>query len=239
MPNWAMSNYSFYSKNKNTLKNFLDKLDQWITEETLCKDAWDGSSKWLGNILLHAGFKENDVIDGKHGRCRGEISELYNEIYETQYNGEPLYSFEMTTETAWCAMAKMWESIIDKLYPGKIKFCYISIEPMVDYAVKFDPDHIMDKLGYSKNLEYIFDKFIRVPEYMSLNDYDMEVSTQEVVNVLETFLHDKYTKEEIEKFLKDDELYKLLEEANAILKEKDEENFINIFPIDVLTENEE
>lgn len=128
MPNWAASNYFFYSKNKNLVQDFLVTLNTWVNEESLYPDVWDRDPRWLGNILGHAGFPKDEIYEDKHGRCCGEITYLGNNVF---YNDKKkYYYFNLGTETAWATMPVMWKNIINKLYPNTdLNFCYFCSEP--------------------------------------------------------------------------------------------------------------
>ena len=97
MPNWVYTTYVFRSKEKELILDFQNKLSTWTKEETLSKDAWNGSPYWLGNILLHAGFKFDDKLRTfTECRCRGAI-ETIGEVEEGNLRGEHFFYFTVIT----------------------------------------------------------------------------------------------------------------------------------------------
>ena len=60
MPNWTSTTYVSKSKEKEPIEAFRNNLLSWTKSKSLLESVWDGSSYWLGNILLNAGFKYNE-----------------------------------------------------------------------------------------------------------------------------------------------------------------------------------
>lgn len=116
MPNWCYSKVCVYSQNKENITDLSNKLDEWLDSPTLAPMAWGGRAEWLGNILLHCGFPMSEVCEGVYGRCRGEIN-FIDDIEVRKISGKIYYGLIITTETAWGPMLKMWNNVINKLYP--------------------------------------------------------------------------------------------------------------------------
>ena len=74
MPNWTRTDYVFYARDECIIKDFHDKLCQWLNSPSLWPEGWEGSSSWLGNILVNAGIdlaKVDDIL-----RYRGTLDEV-------------------------------------------------------------------------------------------------------------------------------------------------------------------
>ena len=53
MPNWCVTNMTFYSKDRGTLEDFLKRIEEWINTDKYSnkyRRQWFGR-RWLGNIL--------------------------------------------------------------------------------------------------------------------------------------------------------------------------------------------
>ena len=61
MPNWTRTDYVFYAREECIIKDFHDKLCQWLNGPSLCPEAWDGSSAWLGNILVKVFYSRRHI----------------------------------------------------------------------------------------------------------------------------------------------------------------------------------
>lgn len=142
MPNWCYSHITIYSKDKEAVTDLHSKICNWLEAPTLMPDAWDGDSSWLGNILLHAGFSEEDVSDRRKLNCRGNIEDGPEDVYEL--DGYSCFCF--TTETAWAAMIEIWYKLLNKLYPGKdIRIAYSASEHNEAEYYHWDPENLFYK----------------------------------------------------------------------------------------------
>lgn len=230
MPNWTTTTYVFRSREKESISDFRDKLLFWTEEKPLMKDAWNGSAYWLGNILLHAGFEFNKEIHGFDScRCRGSLENI-GELEEDDARGEHFFYFYINTETAWTEMPKMWELIIDKLYPNKIEFGFLAIDECCEYIDRYNP-HILKHIGINPEDRYWFDKFIdtyRHEEYQWLEECCGEMSSTSLVELFSKLLDRQVIKEEIEDSNKRENL---LYNANEILSDIDENFYVKIVEI--------
>lgn len=231
MPNWVYTTYVFRSKEKELILDFQNKLSTWTKEETLSKDAWNGSPYWLGNILLHAGFKFDDKLRTfTECRCRGAI-ETIGEVEEGNLRGEHFFYFTVITETAWIEMPKMWDMIIQKLYTEKIEFGFIAQEECYEFVDRYRPD-ILELIGISPDQKYWADSYIddyNYEKYRWLGDFTGEMTASAVADAFFTILDRKIEKEAIED---SDQREALVSSVNEALISVDEDAYINIIEIE-------
>lgn len=234
MPNWTTTSYVFRSKEKGPIEEFRNKLLNWTQNKSLLEYAWNGSANWLGNILLHAGFKYNN----RQGcfdccRCRGTLEEI-GELEEIDSRGEHFFCFYISTETAWRTMPKMWELIIDKLYPEKIEFGFFAVDECNEYIEAYRPE-TLDFIGIGPNDKYWFDSYIdtyRYSQFDGFQEYYGEISSEKIAEALSVILDKKVSEEEIENT---EQREKLIYEANELLEDLDENFYVNIREISLVS----
>lgn len=141
MPNWCWTNITFYSKDKSVIEDFHKKLTEWTNAPSLAPTAWDGDSSWLGNILLHAGYKSFEIEEDGFPKHRGNITDIFG-IEEKEQGADKYWYFDIQTDTAWVPLIKMWVYIVEKLYPQKIRIAYLATEEMNEFYMKYDPDNL-------------------------------------------------------------------------------------------------
>ncbi len=90
MPNWCYSSVNIRGP-KDEIGKFDKQVKEACSSNPLKADFGDW---WLGNLLLHLGYKDDDVVQGDI-RCRGSIID-YDVSYEENY-GDILLS----VESAW------------------------------------------------------------------------------------------------------------------------------------------
>lgn len=234
MPNWTSTNYVFRSKEKEPIEEFRNKLLKWTQSKSLLEYAWDGSANWLGNILLHAGFKYNNR-QGRFDccRCRGTLEEI-GELEEIDSCGESFFYFYISTETAWRTMPKMWELIIKKLYPGKIEFGFFAVDECNECIEVYKPE-ILNFIGIGPDDKYWFDSYIDTYKYSQfdgIQEYYGEMSVERIAEALSVILDKKVSEEEIENA---EQREKLIYEANELLKDLDEDFYVNIREISLVS----
>jgi len=114
MPNWCYTNISICHNDKNKLKDFFDKVEEWRKKPYKTNDFDTYSLGWLGNIVGNSGLAEWKVKE--NGRedfvpnisCRGSLQTF--ELHENNIN--------INTETAWGPMLEMWKLLCEKYLPG-------------------------------------------------------------------------------------------------------------------------
>ena len=114
MPNWCYTNITICHDDKNKLKDFFDKVEEWMKKPYKTNDFDTYSLGWLGNIVGNSGLAEWKVKE--NGRedfvpsisCRGSLQTF--ELHENSIN--------IDTETAWGPMLEMWRLLCDKYLPG-------------------------------------------------------------------------------------------------------------------------
>ena len=114
MPNWCYTNINICHNNKNKLKDFFDKVEEWRKKPYKTNDFDTYSLGWLGNIVGNSGLaewkaKENGREDFVPSiSCRGSLQTF--ELHDNSIN--------IDTETAWGPMLEMWRLLCDKYLPG-------------------------------------------------------------------------------------------------------------------------
>ena len=114
MPNWCYTNINIYHNDKNKLKDFFDKVEEWRKKPYKTNDFDTYSLGWLGNIVGNSGLaewkaKENGREDFVPSiSCRGSLQTF--ELHDNSIN--------IDTETAWGPMLEMWRLLCDKYLPG-------------------------------------------------------------------------------------------------------------------------
>ena len=114
MPNWCYTNINICHNDKNKLKEFFNKVEEWRKKPYKTNDFDTYSLGWLGNIVGNSGLAEWKVKE--NGRedfvpsisCRGSLQTF--ELHENSIN--------IDTETAWGPMLEMWRLLCDKYLPG-------------------------------------------------------------------------------------------------------------------------
>lgn len=190
MPNWCYSHITIYSQNKDAVTDLHNKIDNWLNSPTLMPDAWAEESTWLGNMLLHADFPAEDVINPKKIRCRGYIESAPDDIYEL--NGYTCFSF--TTETAWAAMIEMWYKLLEKLYPNEdIRIAYSANEPNMAEYYKWDPENL-----FYPNEDYYLDFSID-----GIKDIDSKTNLKSLASYNDVYSSDYLSKNIAVKFMQE------------------------------------
>lgn len=114
MPNWCYTSIQICHNDKDKLKAFFDKVEEWRKVPYKPNDFDTYTLGWLGNIVGNSGLAEwKKRADGREDfvpsiSCRGSLQSF--ELMENQIN---LY-----TETAWGPMLEMWRLLCDKYLPG-------------------------------------------------------------------------------------------------------------------------
>lgn len=114
MPNWCYTNINICHNDKNKLKDFFDKVEEWRKKPYKTNDFDLYSLGWLGNIVGNSGLaewkaKENGREDFVPSiSCRGSLQTF--ELHDDSIN--------IDTETAWGPMLEMWRLLCDKYLPG-------------------------------------------------------------------------------------------------------------------------
>ena len=114
MPNWCYTNINICHNDKDKLKAFFDKVEEWRKVPYKPNDFDTYTLGWLGNIVGNSGLAEwKKRANGREDfvpsiSCRGSLQSF--ELMENQIS---LY-----TETAWGPMLEMWRLLCDKYLPG-------------------------------------------------------------------------------------------------------------------------
>ena len=136
MPNWCSSTIYFYTKEKNVIEEFKNKVEEIYNGTATVKNGF--GSGWLGDYVNTLLDPEYHADTEKGPRCRGSL-ELYDEL-AIEEQGE-YWCFHIYTETAWYPMIKMWQMILDKHYP-QIKIAFRAEESGDDIYVRHDPENL-------------------------------------------------------------------------------------------------
>ena len=235
MPNWTSTTYVFRSKEKEPIEAFRNNLLSWTKSKSLLESAWDGSPYWLGNILLNAGFKYDEKEhDFNCCRCRGTLEDISELVEKTNSRDDHFFCFYITTETAWRTMPKMWQLIIEKLYPGKIEFGFFAIDECNECIEVYKPE-ILEFIGIDPNDKYWFDSYIdgnRYSQFESIQNYYGEMSAEEIAGALSVILEKEVTEEEVQNAK---QLEEIVDAANKLLNNFDEDFYVHISEISLVS----
>ena len=239
MPNWTRTDYVFYTHSECIIKDFHDKLQQWLNSPSLWPEWWEGSSAWLGNILVNAGIDLAEVKDTL--RYRGTLNEI-GELEHGKLNTtdlEKYYYFNIVTETAWVEMPKMWQVVLDKLYSNltdaeRIGFAFFAEEETHCYVHAYNPTYLQ-LLGVAENEKYSCLKYIGedFSKELALEIDEYEATAGDAAMLLSKILGRKITEQEIEN---EALLQHLLDEGNKKLEAGNKHYFVDIVPITVVKE---
>lgn len=240
MPNWAFNTNVIYSNKKETIQDFYKKIQKWTNSPSLYPEAWMNDSKWLGNILLNAGFTKEQVTDTNFIKCAGDI--INTSIPSKMIiDKKEYYFFVIKTETKWNQMAKMWPILFSKLYPEDktLYFCYLSEENQNDIYERYNPNNMLRLLGYTGKEEFQVSTNAeemnkeQESDFPDLPEDSQLITTEEVKELIGKILQIKVTETDIQNNLTD-----YCEEIEEKLPDDIYMNFNEISEIKTL-ENEE
>lgn len=169
MPNWCYTNINICHNDKDKLKDFFDKVEEWRQKPYKKNDFDTYSLGWLGNIVGNSGlaeWKDNDFVPSI--RCRGSL-----QTFELKEN-----SINIDTETAWGPMLKMWQLLCEKYLPGADIY-YTAEECGNGLYQTNDPDVIG---------KYHIDVYDTPPDGFEDIDSEYEASLEYTVDVLQRIL---------------------------------------------------
>ena len=174
MPNWCYTNITICHNDKDKLKAFFDKVEEWRQKPYLKNDFDTYSLGWLGNIVGNSGLAEWKVKD--NGRedfvpnisCRGSLQTF--ELIENSIN--------IDTETAWGPMLEMWKLLCEKYLPGADIY-YTAEESGNGLFQTNDPDVVG---------KYYIDVYDTPPDGLEDIDSEYEASLEYTVDVLQRIL---------------------------------------------------
>ena len=138
MPNWAYNNEIIYGP-KAEIDGLYKKLINWTS---INQEENGFGLKWIGNIVIGAGFKVPDGVDP----CKS-----FSDLDNLQCKGSILNDFEVTdcdngfakisfdSETAWSDFRETWDLILEKHAPN-CKYYFLSVEAGMDLFYKRDCD---------------------------------------------------------------------------------------------------
>lgn len=129
MPNWCYSSVNIRGP-KDEIGKFDKQVKEACSSNPLKADFGDW---WLGNLLLHLGYKDDDVVQGDI-RCRGSIID-YDVSYEENY-GDILLS----VESAWGPHLGPIALMRDKYAPNCV-IVYVAEEPGTELYWSNNPDY--------------------------------------------------------------------------------------------------
>lgn len=241
MPNWTRTTYVFYTQKQCIIKDFYDKLWKWINSPSLWPEAWDGSSAWLGNILVNAGIDLDEVNDTL--RYRGTLEEI-GELEQGKLHAtdlEEYYYFNIVTATAWIEMPKMWCLVLNKLYGDlaedeRINFAFLA-EEETHYYVHAYNTKFLPLMGVAENEKYSCLKYIGedFSKALALEIDEHEVTASSAAVLLSEIIGRKIKEHGVENHAS---LQQLLAESNQKLEAVNTHYYVDIVPITVVSEEE-
>lgn len=180
MPNWCNTEIHIIHDDTEKLNKLSDLISEW-TSKDYCENGF--GYNWLGNIVGNSGIaKWTDDFhtdSGESIRCRGSL--IYYEV-----NGN---SLNITTETAWGPMVRMWVLVCEKYLPGAQ--IYFTAEECGNCVYETnDPDYIG---------KYNIDIWDDPPEEFGDEESQYDIEEEYVVEFLQRVL--KTDEKDIEKLL--------------------------------------
>jgi hypothetical protein len=180
MPNWCYTSIQIYHNDKDKLKAFFDKVEEWRKKSFKPNDYDKYSLGWLGNIVGNSGLakwgKRKDGIEDfiPNIRCRGSLQSF--ELFDSNIN--------IGTETAWGPMLEMWKLLCERYLPGADIY-YTADEGGNELYQTNDPDMIG---------KYYIDIVDDVPEeFDDIAESEYEATEEMVVKFLQRVLHSDET----------------------------------------------
>ncbi len=176
MPNWCYTSIQIYHNDKDKLKAFFDKVEEWRKKSFKPNDYDKYSLGWLGNIVGNSGLAKwgkrkdgiEDFIPNIH--CRGSLQSF--ELFDSNIN--------IGTETAWGPMLEMWKLLCKRYLPGADIY-YTADEGGNELYQTNDPDMIG---------KYYIDIVDDVPEeFDDIAESEYEATEEMVVKFLQRILH--------------------------------------------------
>lgn len=186
MPNWCYTNINICHNDKNKLKDFFNKVEEWRQKPYLPNDFDTYTLGWLGNIVGNSGLaKWGKRKDGSEDfipniNCRGSLQTF--ELHDDSIN--------VNTETAWGPMLEMWKLLCDKYLPGA-EIYYTAEESGNGLYQTNDPDVIG---------KYYIDIVDTQPDEFEDVEGEYEASLEETVKLLQRIYKTKET--DIDKLIK-------------------------------------
>jgi len=190
MPNWCYTSIQIYHNDKDKLKDFFDKVEEWRKKPYLPNDYDKYSLGWLGNIVGNSGLakwgKRKDGIEGfiPNICCRGSLQSF--ELFDSNIN--------INTETAWGPMLEMWKLLCERYLP-EADIYYTAEESGNELYQTNDPDVIG---------KYYIDIVDTQPDEFEDVEGEYEASLEETVKLLQRIHKTKET--DIDKLIKKHEM---------------------------------
>lgn len=127
MPNWCTTGITFYSKDRELVEKFYDKVVEILNGKPTAEN--DFGKGWLGDYA-NTFFPE---LGHAKINCRGMVEC----IDDYTFDREDYICFSIATCTAWGPKIGIWREIIDRFYKG-IEIAYLSEECGCAYYNKWD-----------------------------------------------------------------------------------------------------
>lgn len=173
MPNWCYTDITIYHDDKDKLKAFFDKVEEW-RKKPYKENGFDAYSLgWLGNIVGNSGLAVWKINENGYGdfnppiECRGSLQTF--ELLENQIH--------ISTETAWSPMLFMWRLLCEKYLP-EADITFTAEESGNGLFQTNDPDVI------GKYYVDVYDP----PEEFEDVDMEYEASEEYVIKLLQRIL---------------------------------------------------
>lgn len=164
MPNWCFTNVAIHDD-----EGKIDTLFDEFSKALSIKSGSDFGTGWLGNLLMHIGYSEDDASYGQV-RCRGTVLSA-EKVDKNEIN--------LQTESAWSPHLECVRLFVEK-YSDTAEIIYSAEEPGLELYCTNDP------LLVGK---YVVDKFFDVEPDVDLY-FDYECSKEEIEERLVSLFRD-------------------------------------------------
>lgn len=137
MPNWCMTNITFFSESEDQITRLNDALCRLEAGESLLPNGF--GNLWLGNVIHYFGFK------WQNASCRGSISQ----IGILSKDADRGFHFEIEQEDAWEANTEVWDKILSKEEFSDINYVFMAEEPGCNVYVNSDSSGLFYDARYT------------------------------------------------------------------------------------------
>lgn len=206
MPQWGVTEYKFYSKEKEVIQDFQKKLIEYTKNFGVPPNDAD---QYLGNILIK--FKVETEESLKEKALNSWIKEIEKSILQK----EGYYYFSLLTDDIWHPHPEFFKKILKEYYKEKIQMAYIMSDTDCGVFKKYDIENL-----FYENAEFALDYYIpneADPKYWRLENLPLDLS----LNQLKSFFEANSYEEVMQK----------INDWNEELQDYEDEGFIELHEI--------
>lgn len=132
MPNWCTTDITFYSQNKNQIKELFDCINNVMKKPSEGQDFGEG---WLGDFgieIFGKDYESQDIL------MRGKIDDIDKDIKSKKLDDKTFYYFAISEYSAWSSAVQLWIKYLDFKEFEDIDIACISEESGMELYIKYD-----------------------------------------------------------------------------------------------------